>query len=80
MSLWAAKWSQTSQLDGHREWLCLWNWRERDFPRLFRTRRECLKYINDEFGYIRERKDLRSEPHCWRVPKPVRVEVRETGA
>lgn len=79
MNFWAAKWSQTNQLDGHQEWLCLWD-RDADFPRLFRTRRECREYIERKFGYIRDRKDLRREPCCWRVPKPVRVEVREVGA
>ncbi len=77
MKLWAAKWSQTSQLDGHREHLCLWH--RATVPALFHTRRECLEYIQERWGYIRDRKDLRCEPHCWRVPKPVRVEVREVA-
>ncbi len=79
MRLWAAKWSQTNQLDGHREHLCLWK-PGQDRPTMFRTRRECVEYIEQHWGYIRDRKDLRCEPHCWRMPKPVRVEVREVAA
>lgn len=72
--LWAAKWSQTNTLDGHREHLCLWHLRA---PTLFQTRAECREFIEKEYGYIRTRPDLRSEPHCWRVPQAVRVQVVE---
>ena len=75
---WAAKWSQTNILDGRREHLILFDWKEKPRrPLLFRTRRECRAFIEREYGYIRKRKDLLNEPHCWRVPRAVKVEVRE---
>lgn len=45
---------------------------------LFLTRREALAWNKEERGYIATRKDLRREPHCWRVGKPVRVTVTVT--
>ena len=77
MTLWAAKWSKTNKLDGHTEHLVIFDWRTHRPDRLFTTRAECRKFIEEEFGYIRDRKDLRSEPHCWRVPRAVRVKVME---
>lgn len=77
MALWAAKWSQTNRLDGHREHLILFDWRTHRPDRLFNTRRECREWIEQEYGYIRTRSDLRREPHGWRLPQPVRVHVTE---
>ena len=74
--MWAAKWSQTNQLDGHQEHLVLWSWRTA-LPALFKTRAECRAWIEEHYGYIRGREDLRREPHCWRVPQAVRVDVIE---
>jgi len=42
---------------------------------LFRTKRECLAFIRERYGYIRRRPDLRRPPHNWRMPKPVRVTI-----
>lgn len=75
IQLWAPKWSQTSKLDGHRENLI---WHDL-MPAIFRSRRECREFIEREFGYIRHRDDLRREPHCWRMPRAVKVEVTEVG-
>jgi hypothetical protein len=44
-------------------------------PLLFRTKREARDYAEREYGYIKERQDLRMPPHNWRMPKPVRVDV-----
>lgn len=44
-------------------------------PLLFVTKREAIKYAVAEYGFIRTRNDLRSPPHNWRMPRPVRVEV-----
>ena len=78
MALWAPKWSQTNKLDGHREYLRLWyGYRGQRYPAVFLTRRECREFIESEYGYIRAREDLRKEPHCWRVPTAVKVEIRE---
>jgi hypothetical protein len=48
-------------------------------PALFRTRREARAWIEREYGYIRRRPDLRAEPHGWRMPVAVRVEIRRVG-
>ena len=44
-------------------------------PLLFTTRRAAREYVHDRYGYILTSKDLRSPPHNWRLPWPVRVEV-----
>lgn len=46
-------------------------------PALFRTRAAARAYREEKFGYIRERADLRAEPHGWRMPKVIRIEVKE---
>ncbi len=73
--IWGALWRSCNFLDGEQSHIinkgCL--------PVLFRTRREARKFIDAEYGYIRTRPDLREEPHGWKVPVPVRVEVREKG-
>jgi hypothetical protein len=71
--LWAPKWYSKNRLDGVSEYL-MW---DEGLPALFRTRRECRDWISFTHGYIREREDLRTEPHGWRLPRPVRVEVVE---
>lgn len=73
--LWAPKWSQNNNLDGRLDHL-MWSNR---LPVIFRSRRECREWIDREYGYIRKRPDLQREPHCWRVPKPVKVELLEVG-
>lgn len=76
LTRWAIKRDTTTRLDGRRVYL------EGNglHTRLFRTKRECQAFIKEKYGYTRTRKDLRAEPHCWRMPKAVRVqvEVRET--
>ena len=42
---------------------------------LFVTREAAREWINSRYSYIRYRKDLRVEPHCWRMPQAVRVEL-----
>lgn len=72
---------QTNKLDGHKRWVQLWWWKAPKQANgmkvlaLFDTRRECLAWIKEEYGYIAHRKDLRVEPHCWRVPRAKRVTV-----
>jgi hypothetical protein len=53
---------------------------ENRLPVLFRTRSEARAWIDQTFGYIRKRKDLRSYPFCWRIPQPIRVKVVEVKA
>src|SRR3972149_2927755 len=44
--------------------------------RLFRSRRECRKFIEERYGYIRRRPELRAKPYGWLMPIAVRVVVR----
>ena len=64
---WGAKWIQRGEYAS--EHLIY----ENLMPPLFLTRAEAKAWIDKKYGYIRTRKDLRSAPHCWRVPVPVRV-------
>lgn len=73
-NLWAAQWHSKNRLDGETRHIingdgCL--------PALFRTRRECREFIQKHYGYIKEREDLRREPHGWRLPKAIKVQVME---
>lgn len=61
----------TTKLDGERCHLIFDNC----LPALFCTRAEARCYAEDRFGYIRQRPDLRREPHCCRVPQAVRVTI-----
>lgn len=42
---------------------------------VYRTRREARAWIEEHFGYLRHRPDLRAEPFGWRMPRAVRVTV-----
>lgn len=71
---WAVMWRSENRLDGRRRWFI----GAIDISQpyyLFRTRKEAQAWIEKRYGYIRERKDLRREPHGWRMPIPVRVQV-----
>lgn len=68
LNAWGVEWHSTNSLDGESCYL-IWT------P-LFRTRRECRAFVDEQFGYIRKRPDLQREPHGWRIPKAVRVVVR----
>jgi len=68
---WAVLWRSNSRLDGPVCHLM----REAGVPKLFASRKLAKVWIKKEYGYIAHRKDFRSEPHCWRMPTPVRVSV-----
>lgn len=68
-NLWGAMWRSDSKLSGKRRHL-IYN---HGFPALFHTRSAARKFINEQYGYIRTRADLRAEPHGWRLPLPVKV-------
>lgn len=68
---WAAQWRSINRLDGDTSHLL----HEDLFPKLFKTRRECRAWISEKFGYIRDRPDLRAEPHGWRIPQPILVTI-----
>ena len=68
---WGALWRSENNLDGIRKHLCY----ENGVPALFITRRQCRDWIKLKYGYIKERDDLREEPHGWRMPLPVKVTI-----
>lgn len=49
--------------------------RKHCLPLLFRTRSTARAWIEEHYGYIARRPDLRKEPHGWRTPQAVRVIV-----
>lgn len=70
--LWGALWRSENLLDGARSHII----NRRDcLPALFCTRLAARMFIIQEYGYIRERPDLRAEPHGWKLPIPVRVKI-----
>ena len=42
---------------------------------VFATRAKARAWIQKNYGYIKSRPDLRSEPHGWKTPVAVRVTV-----
>ena len=68
---WGVEWHSINLLDGETREL-MW-----DDTRLllFLTRREAREWSKQHYGYIKHRPDLRREPHGWRLPRAVRVEV-----
>ena len=68
---WGAEWHSKNGTDGE----CRHIMYERGMPVVFGTRAEARHWITMKYGYIRHREDLRKEPHGWRVPRPVRIEV-----
>lgn len=69
--MWACEWYSKNKLDGERRYLI----RDKRIVLLFITKQQACEYISRDFGYIKARKDLRNEPHGWRLPKAVKVEV-----
>ena len=68
---WGILWHSENRLDGVTKHL-LRN-EETHVVGLWRSRAEAREYATEHWGYIRNRPDLRSEPHGWRMPKAVRV-------
>lgn len=54
---------------------------DRGMPLLFFTRSDARRHANERFGYIKTRKDLRTYPHNWTMPKTTRVvmSLRKAG-
>lgn len=80
MTGWGAEWYSKNLLDGetrHVIWEATGGGPSGPVaqPVIFRTRDEARQYVKDRYGYIRTRQDLRREPHGWRVPRVVRIEV-----
>ena len=71
---WAVLMRSENRLDGKREYFLGMT----DHPcrhALFNTRSEAREFIEKQFGYQRNRPDLRAEPHGWKMPLPVKVRV-----
>ena len=68
--VWGALWRSKNSSEGVRTHLIN---NESCLPALFVTQLEARKFIDEKFGYLRTRPDLRAEPHGWRMPIPVRV-------
>ena len=75
MSLWMPMWKSNNKLDGKKRYLIKFHYKYAGRALLFTTRQECRDWINKHYGYIKHRKDLRSEPHGWRLPEAVKVDV-----
>jgi hypothetical protein len=78
LQAWAVEWHSRNKLDGDRRYL-QWNLKQGGFL-LFRTRAECRAYIEVEYGYLRDRPDLRREPFGWRMPQAVKVRVQRISS
>lgn len=68
---WALLWRSDNALDGKSRHFIT----ENGVPVLFATRAAARDHARAKYGYIAKRKDLRSEPHGWRMPAPVRVKL-----
>lgn len=71
---WAILMRSNNKLDGIREYLL----GVTDHPthtELFESRSEARKYVSDEYGYLKQRPDLRKEPYGWKMPVVVRVKI-----
>jgi len=77
---WAIKWRSKNKLDGDCSHLIGFPQR---FPAnksgyttmCFETRQLARDYVNRHYSYIKGRKDLKEEPHGWKMPKVVKVSV-----
>lgn len=70
-SAWAALWQSENKMDGKTRYIIYRNL----LPALFKTRKQARDYIEKEYSYIRNRPDLKAEPHGWRMPKAIRVTI-----
>lgn len=69
---WGIVWRSHNKLDGPRAHI-----HHNDAVTLtFNRKRLAELYIQQQWGYIASRPDLRAEPHGWFMPKAVRVRVR----
>ncbi len=70
-SAWGALWNSHNNMDGLDNHLIC----RKGLPVIFKTRKAAKAWIDETHGYIRDRKDLRVEPHGWRMPTPVRITI-----
>lgn len=75
---WAIQMRSENKLDGYREYFHQRGWPAGypgTGPLLFRTRKEARYFIEQYYGYERDRRDLKEEPHGWKMPRAVHVKV-----
>lgn len=72
---WAIKWISENNLDGRLEFYVGDHKSNRAGPVLFKTREQARAFRDDRFGYIRNRPDLKAEPHGWKFPRVERVRL-----
>jgi hypothetical protein len=72
---WGALCRRRNQLDGYREHIAFRNC----MPVLFHTRAEARQWIKDNYGYMRDRPDLRAEPHGVLATVPCKVRISLSG-
>lgn len=39
------------------------------------TRRAAMEFREKHYGYLRDRRDLKSEPHGWKMPRVARIKI-----
>ena len=75
-SLWGLLWLIGNKKDGYKEELVReYNGR---MAKVFPTRKEALAWYKEHYGYLNTRPVFKSQPHGWRVARPVRVTVLVT--
>jgi hypothetical protein len=76
------------RIRSHVHWALAWRSQREEYmlydhmtclPALFPTREAARRFRDEQYGYIKHRADLRREPHGWRLPIPIRVQVIESG-
>ena len=70
---WGIEWHSVNRLDGQQRHVM---WEGPGRPFFFSTRRNARAFLKAKWGYIKERPDLQAEPHGWRIPQAVRIEVQ----
>ncbi len=71
---WGILWRQHSPLDGYREFL-IGDPHTPTRRLLFSIRQAARAACEARYGYIRERNDLRAEPHGWKMPTVAKVRI-----
>lgn len=70
---WGIKWRSKCKLDGERVHIIY----EKCIPVMFRTRQQARYWIEEHYGYIRDRPDLREEPFGWKIPIAIKISISE---
>ena len=80
---WGVRWKSKNRIDGESRQHLIGSCGVSPIPELrgctgalmFATKRECIQHIKQKYGYIAKRKDLRDEPHGWRMPQATRIKI-----